>query len=256
MKILTYNVNGLRAAINKGFLDFLTKQAADVVCLQEIKALEEQLPVADFEALGYHCFFYSAQKKGYSGVAILTKTKPDQVVFGLEHPLYDFEGRGIRADFGDFSILNVYFPSGSSGEERQKIKMEFLQYFNVYIKKLKEIRKKILIVADYNIAHTSIDIHDPVGNKKTSGFLPEEREWFSQFLESGFVDTFRYLHPEKKDIYSWWSQRSKTARDRNLGWRIDYQLLSENCKANIKQAFYLSEEKHSDHCAQFLELQF
>ena len=248
MKIISYNVNGIRSALNKSFALWLKQANPTVLCLQEIKAKEDQITVEVFENLGYHCYFYSAQKKGYSGVAILTKLKPDQVVYGMEHPLYDYEGRIIRADFGDLSVISVYFPSGSSGSARQDIKMAFLKDFQIYIHQLKQSRKKMIITGDYNIAHENIDIHNPVANKNSSGFLPEERAWFKEFLSEGFVDAYRFLHPDQKNGYTWWTYRSKTAREKNIGWRIDYQLCTENLKEKIKSCTLLTDIKHADHC--------
>jgi len=247
MKILTYNVNGIRAALNKGFLDFLKLKNPDVVCLQEIKATEDQIPVEEFEKLGYHCYWYSAQKKGYSGTAILSKTKPNAITVGCNHELYDSEGRVIRADYDKFSIFSTYFPSGTTGDIRQNIKMEFLEHFYSYIHKLKKELPGILVCGDYNICHRAIDIHDPVGNKNSSGFLPEEREWMDKFFESGFIDTFRRFNPEPHN-YSWWSYRAG-ARARNKGWRIDYIAATENLLDNLSTSELMPDFNHSDHCA-------
>jgi exodeoxyribonuclease-3 len=248
MKIISYNVNGIRSALNKSFALWLKQANPTVLCLQEIKAQEDQIPVEVFQDLGYHCYFYPAQKKGYSGVAILSKIRPNQVICGMEHTLYDYEGRLIRADFGDLSIMSAYFPSGSSGQERQDVKMSFLKYFQPYIHQLKQTRKKIIIAGDYNIAHQAIDIHNPVANKNTSGFLPEERSWFKEFLSDGFVDAYRFLYPDQTSGYTWWTYRSKTAREKNIGWRIDYQLCTDNLKEKIKSCTLLTDSKHSDHC--------
>lgn len=251
-KFLSYNVNGIRAALGKDWVNWLKSVGPDVVCLQETKAQADQLDLSLFEDMGYQTFWYSAQKKGYSSVAIFSKIKPDHVEYGCGIEKYDNEGRILRADFGDFSVLSCYFPSGSSGEERQEFKMEFLADFQDYINQLKKTRKKLLISGDINICHEAIDIHNPVSNKNSSGFLPEERQWMSNFLASGFIDTFRTLNKEPHH-YSWWSYRF-SARKKNLGWRIDYHLISENLKSNLKKAEILADAVHSDHCPIVVEL--
>ncbi len=250
--IVSYNVNGIRAAAKKGLVDWLQEGGYDILCVQETKAHQEQVDVTPFETLGYHHHWYSAEKKGYSGVATFSKQAPDNVVAGCGIEKYDREGRILRTDFGDLSILNCYFPSGTSGDERQAFKMDFLADFFDWVAELRKERPQLLILGDYNIAHTPIDIHDPVRNKKSSGFLPEEREWLSKWFENGFVDSYRHLNAEKVE-YSWWSYRAG-ARANNKGWRIDYQSVTENLKDNLKQAYHLSEAKHSDHCPVFLEL--
>ncbi|HPE44086.1 MAG TPA: exodeoxyribonuclease III, partial [Bacteroidales bacterium] len=179
MKIISYNVNGIRAAINKGFLDWLKTEAPDVICLQEIKAMHEQIPLMDFEALGYHHFWFPAQKKGYSGTALLSRIQPDNVVYGINLPQYDNEGRFLRADFGELSVVSIYHPSGSSGDERQAFKMQWLSDFQDYVLNLRKERPNLILSGDYNICHQAIDIHDPVRNATVSGFLPEEREWMT-----------------------------------------------------------------------------
>ena len=253
MKILSYNVNGIRAALNKGFGDWLKDAAPDVICLQETKATKEQVDTAIFEELGYNHYWHSAQKKGYSGVAILTKDTPLNVQkgTGIEH--MDFEGRVVRADFGYLSIISLYLPSGTN-LHRLDYKFKFMDDFQDYINTLKKESPNLVICGDYNICHRAIDIHDPVRNKNISGFLPAEREWIDGFINSGFVDSFRYLNPEPHQ-YSWWSYRAN-ARKNNKGWRIDYNLVSENLKKNIKRAFLLPDAKHSDHCPVGLELEF
>lgn len=253
MKIITYNVNGIRAAINKGFLDWLSATDADVVCLQEIKALAEQIPLVEFEALGYHTYWFSAQKKGYSGVAILSKKVPDNIVFGMGIEKYDNEGRMIRADFGNLSVISVYHPSGTTGEERQSFKMEWLSDFQKYIIDLQNSRPNLVVSGDYNICHQAIDIHDPIRNATSSGFLPEERIWMSGFLASGFIDSFRHLNKTPHN-YTWWSYRAG-ARSRNLGWRIDYNMVSSNLEGKIKRVAILPQAIHSDHCPALLELE-
>ena len=254
MKILTYNVNGIRAALRKDFCSWLKAVNPDIVCLQEIKANIEQFEPSVFTDLGYHCFWNSAEKKGYSGVAILTKTKPKHVEYGCGIEKIDFEGRILRADFDKFSVMSTYFPSGSSGEIRQAFKMKFLTQFQNYINVLKKDFPNLIISGDYNICHKAIDIHNPQRNKNTSGFLPEEREWMSEFMASGFTDSFRHLNPEPHN-YSWWSYRAN-ARAKNLGWRIDYNMISENLLSNLNRSAILSQAHHSDHCPVLVELKF
>lgn len=252
MKIITYNVNGIRSAMSKGLLDWLRQTDPDVLCLQEIKASPEQVGVFEFEEMGYHHYWYPAQKKGYSGVAILSKQQPDHVTYGCGIDSYDNEGRVLRADFGSLSVMSVYHPSGSSGEDRQAFKMRWLTDFQDYINRLKKTRKELILSGDYNICHRAIDIHNPVSNAKTSGFLPEEREWMEQFINSGFIDTFRHFNKEPHH-YSWWSYRAN-ARAKNLGWRIDYNMASDNLADRLKRAVILPEAKHSDHCPVMLEI--
>ncbi|MTI29305.1 exodeoxyribonuclease III, partial [Xanthovirga aplysinae] len=251
-KILSYNVNGIRAAINKGLIDWLSQENPDVLCLQEVKAHEEQVDLTPIKDLGYDIFWMPAQKKGYSGVAIFTKVKPKHVEFGCGYEQYDSEGRLIRADFEDFSLMNVYMPSGSSGDERQAFKMQWLDTFTHYINNLKPDFPNLIICGDYNICHKPIDIHNPQRNKNTSGFLPEEREWFTKFIDSGFVDTFRHFNEEPHQ-YSWWTYRAG-ARKKNLGWRIDYHLSTESMKDRLKSAAILSDVNHSDHCPVLVEI--
>ncbi|MEM7103077.1 MAG: exodeoxyribonuclease III [Bacteroidota bacterium] len=250
--IISYNLNGIRAATRKGLLDWIKETDHDVICFQETKAQPDQMPAEEIEALGYHHHWHSAEKKGYSGVGILSKEKPDNVVIGMGNSKYDSEGRIIRADFGDVSVLSCYFPSGTSGDIRQDFKYEFLNDFFKWIKKLKKEREKLIIVGDYNVAHTEMDIHNPKGNKKNSGFLPEEREWMTKWFNSGFIDTFRHLNPELQQ-YSWWSYRFN-ARANNKGWRIDYQSVTDNLKDQLIEAQQLNDVHHSDHCPVYLKL--
>ena len=246
MKLISYNVNGIRAAENKGFTSWLAQEAPDVIGLQEIKAMDDQFDWQVVRDLGYEVFTYPAQKKGYSGVALLTKIKPNQVTFGCGVDWIDFEGRIVRADYDDFSFISVYIPSGSSGDERQVMKMKFLDFFGPYIEGLAKTYPKLIISGDYNICHQAIDIHDPLRNAGMSGFLPEEREWFTSFLNRGFIDTFREL-VKTPDNYSWWSYRAG-ARANNKGWRIDYHIISEALRPKLQQAAILPSVVHSDHC--------
>ena len=254
MKILTYNVNGIRAALGKGLLDWVKSVNPDIICLQETKAQPDQLPLFDFEEAGYLNYWHSAQKKGYSGVAILTKQKPDNVFYGIGIEKYDNEGRFIRADYGDISVVSVYHPSGSSGEERQAFKMVWLEDYLKYINELKKTRPNLILCGDYNICHKAIDIHDPIRNATMSGFLPEEREWLTRFIDSGFIDSFRFFNQEPKQ-YTWWSFRAN-ARAKNLGWRIDYNMVSKPLESKLKRSVILPEARHSDHCPVLLEIDF
>lgn len=254
MKIITYNVNGIRAAMGKDFVGWLKAADPDVLCLQEIKATPDQVNVSEFEALGYHLYWYPAQKKGYSGVAIFSKEKPKHVEYGCGIEHYDFEGRVIRADFDKCSVMSVYHPSGSSGDERQAFKMRWLGDFQTYIDDLKVKIPNLILCGDYNICHKAIDIHNPKSNAQTSGFLPEERDWMEQFMQSGFTDSFRHFNQEPHQ-YSWWSYRAGS-RGKNLGWRIDYNLVSNHLKDKLKRAVILPDAVHSDHCPVLLEMDF
>lgn len=253
MRIVTYNVNGIRAAMGKGLIDWIKQTDPDVLCLQEVKATPEQVGVFELEELGYHHYWYPAQKKGYSGVAIFTKIKPKNVVYGCGIAEYDFEGRVIRADFDDFSVMSVYHPSGSSGDERQAFKMKWLSDYTNYIEEVKKTQPNLILSGDFNICHKAIDIHNPKSNANTSGFLPEEREWMEGFINTGFIDTFRHFNQEPHQ-YSWWSYRAGS-RDKNLGWRIDYNLASEGLASRLKRSVILPEAKHSDHCPVLLEIE-
>jgi exodeoxyribonuclease-3 len=250
--IVSYNLNGIRSAMSKGLADWIRETQFDLYCFQEIKAQPEQVDVSELEAMGYQHFWHSAEKKGYSGVAVFCKKAPDRVVEGMGLPQYDREGRVIRLDFGDWTIVNAYFPSGTTGDVRQQVKMEFLADFQRWAEALRQERPKLIIVGDYNIAHEEIDIHDPVSNKKSSGFLPEERAWMSTWFASGFHDAFRSLHPGLVE-YSWWSFRAGS-RARNKGWRIDYQSVSEALRGELIDARQLTEVVHSDHCPVFVRM--
>lgn len=253
MKIISYNVNGIRSAMQKGLVEWMAQESPDIVCLQETKALPEQVDCHLFEELGYNLYWMSAEKRGYSGVAIFSKPKPKHVSFGCEIQLYDCEGRVLRADYENFSIMSVYMPSGSSGDARQEFKMQWLEDFQEYVNELKQEIPNLIISGDYNICHHPVDIHDPVRNKNSSGFLPEEREWFSRFVGSGFIDTFRHFNTDPHN-YSWWSYRAG-ARKNNKGWRIDYHLATENIKGRLKHAAVLPDVVHSDHCPVLLEIE-
>lgn len=255
MEIISYNVNGLNAAIKKGLLKWLENKAFDIICLQEIR-MQENIHINEaFTKLGYHYHYWfpATSKKGYSGVAVFSKLKALELLEGCNHHLYDAEGRVLELNFDNWTLLNCYFPSGTSGEKRQKIKMEFLDYFYHWIQQKKKEQPNLIVVGDFNIAHKEIDIHNPTRNKNTSGFKPEERAWMTKWLDAGFVDAFRFKNPSKKDDYSWWTYRTK-ARERNLGWRIDYQCVSLALKDKIRNAGHLSDAVHSDHCPVWLDI--
>lgn len=253
MKIVSYNVNGIRAAMKKGFVEWLQTTNADVVCLQETKALEEQVEVDALEAIGYtHNYWFSAQKKGYSGVALLCKTAPDHVEYGTGIDYMDFEGRNLRADFGDLSIMSMYLPSGTN-LARLDHKLMYMADFQIYADTLRKTHPNLIVCGDYNICHEAIDIHDPVRNKKVSGFLPVEREWIGNFIKSGFIDSFRHFNKEPHN-YTWWSYRAN-ARANNKGWRLDYGMVNESLKDRLKRSVILNEAKHSDHCPILLEVE-
>jgi len=246
MKIVSYNVNGIRAALKKGFIEWLGSVNPDVVCLQEIKAQEEQLDLSVFEDAGYaYNYWYSAQKKGYSGVAILSKTKPDHIEYGTGIESMDFEGRNIRADFGDISVMSMYLPSGSN-MDRLDFKLNYMSEIQEYLNELKKSKPNIIVLGDYNICHEAIR------NKNVSGFLPVEREWIGKFMESGFIDSFRHFNKEPHN-YTWWSYRAN-ARNNNKGWRLDYAMVSEPLRNRLKRSVILSEAKHSDHCPILVEV--
>lgn len=253
MEIVSYNLNGIRSAISKGFIDWMREGNFDIVCVQETKAQPADVPMLEIESLGYRHVWHSAEKKGYSGVATFSKQAPDRVVVGCGIEKYDREGRILRTDFGDWSVLNCYFPSGTTGDERQGFKMVFLEDFFKWVEALRQERPKLIIVGDYNIAHREIDIHDPKGNKNSSGFLPEERAWMTRWFEQGgFTDAFRKVAPEKVE-YSWWSFRAG-ARGKNKGWRIDYQSVTDNLADQIREVRHLGEAMHSDHCPVWMRI--
>ena len=251
-KIISYNVNGIRAALNKGLLKWMKKEKPMMLCIQETKAQPDQVDMEAFRKLGYRDYWHSAEKKGYSGLLVLSDRQPDDVVVGMNVSHYDSEGRVLRLDFGDVSMVNVYIPSGTTGDIRQDFKMKFLDDFLDFLTRLRKERPKLLVCGDFNIAHREIDIHNPVGNKNTSGFLPEERAWVDSFLDAGFVDTFRHVHPEVVK-YSWWSFRSN-ARAKNLGWRLDYHMVTEPLAGRVSDAGIMNDAAHSDHCPVWVEL--
>ena len=253
MKIITFNVNGIRAAIKKGFFEWLVQENPDVICLQETKAQPEQIDVLKFKELGYYSYIHSAEKKGYSGVAIFSKKEADFIKIGIGNSDFDREGRLIRADFGDITIFNSYFPSGTTGDIRQDFKMSYLAAIQDFMVSFTKERPNAILCGDYNICHKEIDISNPKNKKGVSGFLPEEREWVSQFLESGFVDAFR-VFDKSAEKYTWWSYRAN-ARAKNLGWRLDYHMVTEPLKDRLQSSKILSDIAMSDHCPVVLEVE-
>jgi exodeoxyribonuclease III len=246
LSLISWNVNGLRAVARKGFSNFIKKYQPDVLCIQETKAREMDLGF-DIKSIGdYHSYFSSAERKGYSGVAIYSKSQPKVVEFKIGIDKFDQEGRVIMADFESFILLNVYFPNGKRNKDRLAYKMEFYDEFLKLTNKLQKNGKKIIVCGDVNTAHREIDLARPKENEKISGFLPEERSWIDKFLASGFIDTFREFN-QKGENYSWWSMRTR-ARERNVGWRIDYFFVTENIKKKLKNAQILPEVMGSDHC--------
>ncbi|NND15077.1 MAG: exodeoxyribonuclease III [Eudoraea sp.] len=252
MKILSYNVNGIRAAMNKGLVSWLKASDPDVICLQEIKAMEDQIDTQALASLGYkHQHWFSAEKKGYSGVAILSKLKPDKVTYGTGISYMDKEGRNLQADFNGLSVLSVYVPSGSN-LDRLDLKLQYMADFKDYVIGLKKSTPNLVVCGDYNVCHQAIDIHDPVRNKNVSGFLPVERQWMTDFLSSGFIDSFRHLNPEPHN-YTWWSYRANS-RSNNKGWRLDYAIVSDPLASRLQRSVILSEAVHSDHCPVLVEI--
>lgn len=246
VRVATYNVNGIRSALSKGLTDWMIDSNIDILCVQEIKADIDQIPEFYFQELGLNCYWYPSEKKGYSGVAIISKKAPDKVQYGMGIPEYDSEGRFIYADFGNISIVSVYHPSGSSGDERQNFKMKWLDYFYNYVHELKKNRPNLIICGDFNICHKPIDIHDPIRNANSSGFLPEERKWLTKFFDMDFIDSFRHLN-DKPYQYTWWSYRAN-ARNKNLGWRIDYINHTSSMNQYLVDAQIDANAVHSDHC--------
>ena len=245
IKILSYNINGIRAALRKNLLNWIKDYDPDIVCFQEIKANEDQFDKSLFSDLGYYNYWFSAQKKGYSGVGIITKIKPENVIYGTGIDYMDFEGRNLRVDFKNFSVMSLYLPSGTN-INRLNFKFQYMDDFKTYINNLKSKVPHLIVGGDFNICHKAIDIHDPIRNAKVSGFLPEERDWIDNFIKDGFVDSFRIFNNLPHN-YSWWSYRANS-RNNNKGWRIDYLLAVEKLKKNITHSNILNDLVHSDHC--------
>ncbi|HVS96970.1 MAG TPA: exodeoxyribonuclease III [Puia sp.] len=253
LRIVSYNVNGIRAAMNKGLIEWLGTDPADIVCIQETKAHRDNVAHARFTEMGFYDYWFPARKKGYSGVAVFTKLKPDYVEYGTGHSISDDEGRVIQLDFADIRLINAYFPSGTSGEERQGYKYRWLDEFYTYLEELRKKYPRLVLCGDYNIAHREIDIHDPKGNRKNSGFLPDERAWMDKFIDTGWIDSFRHLNPAPHH-YTWWSQRFPSVREQNKGWRIDYISVTDVLKPRLLKAAIYPHVRQSDHCPVFLEL--
>lgn len=252
MRIISYNVNGIRAAFTKDFLGWLKVADPDIICIQESKAGNDQIDIESLEKKGYKSYWHSAQRKGYSGVGIASKTQPKHVEYGCGIEHYDSEGRVMRADFEGFSVISVYVPSASN-IERLGFKMQFCHDFLRYIKNLKKTIPHLIISGDFNICHHAIDIHNPEGLKNTSGFLPIEREWMTKFIdECELIDSFRFFN-DQPDNYSWWSYR-QNSRERNKGWRLDYNFVSYSLKEKLYRAVILKEAVHSDHCPVLVEI--
>lgn len=254
MRIITWNVNGIRAVLKKGFLEFVEKYDPEILCLQETKAHPEQVEPSLVHPGGRVSFWSSAVKRGYSGTATFCMEAPLEVLKGIGIRKFDSEGRFVVTDHKDFLLYNVYFPNGGSGEERHQFKQEFLVKFLRHLKKQIDAGRQVILVGDYNIAHLEIDVYDPVRLSKESGFLPEERAWFDEFLSSGFVDCFRLFHPHDAKRYSWWSYR-EMARVNNRGWRIDYICVTKGLVDRVKSCQILDQVEGSDHCPVLIELQ-
>lgn len=252
MKLISYNVNGIRAALKKDLVKWLKKENPEVICFQETKSQMDQIPPEIFSDLGYEAYWHSAEKKGYSGVLTLSKTKADNVVMGMGKKKFDTEGRVLRTDFGDWTVVNLYLPSSTSGEERHLFKMQFLKDFGRWARKLLKERQKLIIVGDYNIVRLDIDIHNPQRKDKPPGFRPEERAWLQKFFKKDFADAFREINPEVENDFSWWSYRMG-ARKNNKGWRIDYVAVSDVLRSSITAARHAHEAVHSDHAAVVVE---
>lgn len=253
MKILSWNVNGIRAVLKKGFLEWLDAERPDVLCIQETKLQADQIPDELLSPFGYNVFWSHAEKKGYSGVAVFVRTSEPKFRDGFGDPKFDSEGRTIIADFGDFVLLNCYFPNGGMGPERLKYKLEFYDVLLKFVDNLRQSGRHVVITGDFNTAHNEIDLAHPESNRKRSGFMDIEREWVDKYVESGLVDTFRELHPDKV-AYSWWDYRTG-ARARDIGWRIDYFMVDEPFMERISAAFILPDVMGSDHCPVGIELE-
>ena len=255
IKLVTWNVNGIRASYDKGLHQFVQEKSPDILCLQETKAHKEQVEPAK-QSLGYEFNYWSsAERKGYSGVATFLKEKPKKVLTSIDNPSYSKEGRIVWTQHEHFDLYNIYFPNGGSGDERHNFKQIFLKELLAHLKFEMKRGKQIIVVGDYNVAYLEHDVYDPIRLAKESGFLPEEREWFQQFLAAGFTDTFRKLSPDKKEMYSWWSYK-ELARSRNKGWRIDHICITEGLIPHLQSCDILMQQEGSDHCPVMAEFSF
>ncbi len=255
MRVISINLNGIRAAARKGLYDWLPRQQADFVCLQELKARKDQITDELYNPEEFYCYYHEAQKKGYSGVGLYSRMQPDDVIEGIGWEDVDAEGRFIEGRFGRLSVISLYLQSGSSSEQRQQVKFDFLDRFMPYLKKLKQRKRDYIIAGDWNIAHREIDLKNYKGNKKNSGFLPEERAWMDElFGSAGYIDAFREL-PQPPDQYTWWSNRGQ-AWAKNVGWRIDYQVASSNFKGRVKSTDIYKDERFSDHAPLTIEYDY
>ena len=255
MKIISWNLNGIRAVYKKGFIEFIEREDPDILCVQETKANPDQCEPALINPAGRVSFWSSAKRKGYSGVATFSKVRPRAAATAIGMPEYDLEGRVVVTEQADFTLYNIYFPNGGSGKERHDFKQKFLYDLNAHLKPLIAAGKKIMVVGDYNVAHQAIDIFDPIKLSTESGFLPEERVWFDEFLKLGFVDSFRHFHPTAAGRYTWWSYVQRGREVGNRGWRIDYICVTENLLPRVKRAEILDNQMGSDHCPVMIEME-
>lgn len=254
MRIVSWNVNGIRAVATKGFAEEVAKMDADIICIQETKAMPEQLGPEIKELPGYKSWFYAAERKGYSGTAVYSRIEPVSVQLGFGVDEFDHEGRVIKMDFGEFVLFNIYFPNGGRGDDYVKFKLRFYDCFLDQVNELKAAGKEVICCGDVNTAHKEIDLSNPKSNSKVSGFLPEERAYMDKFADNGLIDTFRMLYPDKTEMYSWWSYKT-FARERNVGWRIDYFFVTEGLKGRIKESTMMSDVMGSDHCPIYIDME-
>ncbi len=253
MRIVSWNVNGIRAVAGKGFADAVKAMDSDIIGIQETKAQPEQLGPEITELEGYKSWFYSAEKKGYSGTALYSRIEPESVTFGLGTDEFDHEGRTICADFGKFVLFNIYFPNGGRGDDYVKFKLRFYDCFLDRVRDLESKGREVICCGDVNTAHKEIDLSNPKANSKISGFLPEERVYMDKFAEAGLTDTFRMLYPDKPECYTWWSYKT-AARERNVGWRIDYFFTTKGLDPKVRESNMMSDVMGSDHCPIYLDL--
>ncbi|NDJ87124.1 MAG: exodeoxyribonuclease III [Chloroflexi bacterium] len=255
LNLISWNVNGIRACHRKGFLEWFHQASPDIVALQEVRALPEQLSAELRQPEGYHTYWFPAEKKGYSGVALYTKTEPLEVRYGIGVPEFDSEGRTLIAEYPEFTLLNAYFPSGTRSMERVDFKLAFNDAFLEIAEEIRATGKPVIFCGDVNTAHQPIDLTHPKANEKNSGFLPIEREWLDKVFALGYIDTFRHLYPMVTEVYSWWTSRGG-AREKNVGWRIDYVIMSENLLPTLREATVLTDVMGSDHCPVGVTLEF